>query len=128
MCWSYFTHEHPQKLVLAFLKRFPRLAALVTATTLASYALFKLELYYFRDAAEISGSPWLATFAYACSDEWHQTFVEGRSGQVSDVAFDMLGATQQQVSRMRGETMAMVRIAGRCCGICSSSQAAYSGL
>ncbi len=36
---------------------------------------------------------WLATFAYACSDEWHQTFVEGRSGQVSDVGFDMLGAT-----------------------------------
>ena len=36
---------------------------------------------------------WLATFAYACSDEWHQTFVAGRSGQVSDVGFDMLGAT-----------------------------------
>ena len=36
---------------------------------------------------------WLATFAYAISDEWHQTFVAGRSGQASDVAFDMLGAT-----------------------------------
>lgn len=36
---------------------------------------------------------WLATFAYACTDEWHQTFVEGRSGQLGDVAFDMLGAT-----------------------------------
>jgi VanZ family protein len=33
---------------------------------------------------------WLATLAYACSDEWHQTFVAGRSGQVG---FDMLGAT-----------------------------------
>ena len=35
----------------------------------------------------------LATFAYACSDEWHQTFVRGRAGQVSDVAIDMVGAT-----------------------------------
>ncbi len=36
---------------------------------------------------------WLATFAYACSDEWHQTFVRGRAGQPSDVAIDMVGAT-----------------------------------
>lgn len=36
---------------------------------------------------------WVVTFAYACSDEWHQTFVAGRAGQPSDVAIDMLGAT-----------------------------------
>jgi peptidoglycan/LPS O-acetylase OafA/YrhL len=63
LCWSYFNHEHPQKLILAFLKRFPRLAGIVTVTTLASYALFKLRLYYFHDAAQLSSSPWLATFA-----------------------------------------------------------------
>lgn len=36
---------------------------------------------------------WSGTFAYAASDEYHQTFVDGRLGQVSDVAIDMLGAT-----------------------------------
>jgi len=36
---------------------------------------------------------WCVTFAWAVSDEWHQTFVEGRAGQPRDVAIDMLGAT-----------------------------------
>lgn len=29
---------------------------------------------------------------YAFSDEWHQTFVPGRSGELRDVCFDSLGA------------------------------------
>ena len=29
---------------------------------------------------------------YACSDEWHQTFVYGRSGMASDVVIDTIGA------------------------------------
>lgn len=36
---------------------------------------------------------WVATLAYAASDEWHQTFVAGRAGQASDVLIDMVGAT-----------------------------------
>lgn len=36
---------------------------------------------------------WLATFAYACTDEWHQTFVRGRVGHPSDVVIDMVGAS-----------------------------------
>ncbi len=38
--------------------------------------------------------PVLATalgLAYAVSDEWHQSFVAGRSGTVTDVAIDALG-------------------------------------
>lgn len=31
-------------------------------------------------------------FLYACSDEFHQTFVEGRSGQFTDVLIDTSGA------------------------------------
>lgn len=31
------------------------------------------------------------SLAYAASDEWHQTFVEGRSGTVRDVAIDAAG-------------------------------------
>ncbi len=33
-----------------------------------------------------------ATILYACSDEFHQLFVEGRAGQISDVAVDGMGA------------------------------------
>ncbi len=32
-------------------------------------------------------------FLYACSDEFHQLFVSGRSGQFSDVLLDTLGAS-----------------------------------
>jgi len=31
------------------------------------------------------------TLAYAASDEWHQSFVEGRTGAPSDVAIDAAG-------------------------------------
>lgn len=30
-------------------------------------------------------------FLYACSDEWHQTFVPGRSGKLADVGEDAIG-------------------------------------
>lgn len=33
-----------------------------------------------------------ASFIYACSDEFHQTFVSGRSGEVRDVLIDTVGA------------------------------------
>ena len=32
------------------------------------------------------------TLAYAGVDEWHQTFVEGRHGAITDVMIDALGA------------------------------------
>ena len=32
------------------------------------------------------------SFLYACSDEFHQLFVPGRSGQIKDVLIDTLGA------------------------------------
>ena len=33
-----------------------------------------------------------ASFVYACSDEFHQMFVKGRSGELRDVLIDTLGA------------------------------------
>lgn len=36
---------------------------------------------------------WAATVAYAITDEWHQSFVEGRVGHTTDVAIDAIGAT-----------------------------------
>lgn len=35
---------------------------------------------------------WIWTTLYAASDEWHQSFVPTRQGQVSDVVIDSLGA------------------------------------
>jgi hypothetical protein len=40
------------------------------------------------------GAPWPAvavTLLYAAGDEWHQTFVEGRSGRPQDVVIDAAG-------------------------------------
>lgn len=34
----------------------------------------------------------LGSFLYACTDEWHQTFISGRSGNILDVGIDTLGA------------------------------------
>lgn len=34
----------------------------------------------------------MLSFLYACSDEFHQTFVPGRAGQFTDVLIDMAGA------------------------------------
>ncbi|TPG78819.1 acyltransferase family protein [Pseudomonas arsenicoxydans] len=76
LCWSYFNHESPQKLLLAFLKRFPRLAAIVTISTVASYCLFKLNFYYFHEASKLSLSPWLATFANGWKPEFEPSFWE----------------------------------------------------
>jgi peptidoglycan/LPS O-acetylase OafA/YrhL len=76
LCWSYFNHENPQKLLLAFLKRFPRLAAIVTITTVASFCLFKLDFYYFHDASQLSLSPWLATFAHGWTPGFEPSFWE----------------------------------------------------
>lgn len=33
----------------------------------------------------------LVTLLYAASDEWHQSFVPGREGKLSDVGIDLLG-------------------------------------
>jgi VanZ family protein len=35
---------------------------------------------------------WLIAVAYAISDEYHQTFIPGRNGNMSDVVIDSLGA------------------------------------
>lgn len=36
---------------------------------------------------------WMLTLLYAISDEFHQSFVPGRTARATDVAIDMVGAT-----------------------------------
>jgi VanZ family protein len=54
----------------------------------AEYAV----LYLLARRGWPSGRSWLFCLAYACSDEWHQTFVPGRAGRVSDVVIDAAAA------------------------------------
>ena len=54
--------------------------------------LILLTLLSFRINLLISSSIALVgAFVYALSDEWHQTFVEGRNGSIADVAKDSIG-------------------------------------
>ena len=41
------------------------------------------------------------TLLYAISDEWHQTFIPGRHGQVADVLVDFAGALAMVIARRR---------------------------
>ena len=53
-------------------------------------------------AARAMGSPLRAlifSVAYACSDEWHQNFVAGREGKLTDVVIDACGAVLGWVYR-----------------------------
>ncbi len=38
------------------------------------------------------GAGWLWSVLYAATDEWHQTFIAGRAGQLRDVLIDSVGA------------------------------------
>lgn len=51
--------------VKAAVKRWPRLALPTTIAALISWSFFHFDLYSYIDAAKISGSPWLSSFAFA---------------------------------------------------------------
>ena len=63
LCWSYFHSRDHASLKRSVIKRWPRLAGPVLITTLVSYCLFKLGAYHFSEAALLTKSPWLGTFA-----------------------------------------------------------------
>ena len=55
--------------------------------------LFFHELFWIKNQRRIksvlASSVW--SFLYACSDEWHQTFVPERAGRITDLRFDAAG-------------------------------------
>ena len=59
----------------------------------ASSFLFFHELFWMKSRRLVRSFPaaFLWSFLYACSDEWHQTFVPDRSGSPSDLRFDAAG-------------------------------------
>jgi peptidoglycan/LPS O-acetylase OafA/YrhL len=61
----YFELGDNRILLKGAVKRWPRLMGPVLLVVLASYVLFKLDLYRFEQAGAVSGSPWLIKFGYA---------------------------------------------------------------
>lgn len=61
----YFELGDNRILLKGAVKRWPRLMGPVLLVVLASYLLFKLDLYQFEQAGAASGSPWLIKFASA---------------------------------------------------------------
>ncbi|MGZ8658029.1 MAG: VanZ family protein [Solirubrobacterales bacterium] len=60
---------------------------------LAAYALLTVGWWWAVRGLVARPLVWAAglSLLYACSDEYHQTFIEGRTGKVLDVAIDSLG-------------------------------------
>lgn len=61
-----------------------------------SYCLLAILLFmsvYEKDIKKAIIISFIGTFLYACSDEFHQLFIPGRSGEFRDVMIDSLGAT-----------------------------------
>lgn len=66
------------------------------AAHMSEYAILFLFIYYglhkVTTCKYILSLTLLTTFMYACSDEFHQLFIPGRSGQFKDVMIDTCGA------------------------------------
>lgn len=67
------------------------------SVSLLAQQIFQLDILeqlagWQRRIASAAGSI-AVSFLYACSDEWHQTFVPGRSGALRDVGIDAIGFT-----------------------------------
>lgn len=76
LCWAYFKTGDVNRLKEGFFKRWPRLAAPVLITTIVSFFLFHFELYYFDNAAKITGSPWLSSFGGALGPDFYPNLYE----------------------------------------------------
>lgn len=64
---------------------------------MSEYALLSLSLVYGFSKNHFSFKKiyfysLLVSFLYACSDEFHQLFMNGRAGQLNDVFIDMIGS------------------------------------
>lgn len=107
-CRPMFRDTAPRVLARNLLRRYPRLMVPALLATLFSWALFALDLYYFREAAAITGSPWLASMANGVGADFQPSlldalyqgiigcFVSGKSNYVPPLwtmYYELLGST-----------------------------------
>ncbi len=93
-CFSGFRELPPGQqleLLLRYDKPIRKTAHFFIYALLGFLAACQSRLYGMRGWQQ-TGMVVSATFLYACSDELHQRFVPGRSGQWSDVLLDTVGA------------------------------------
>lgn len=75
---------------LPFSMHFIRKLAHFTIYALLGYnTLYMYKNYNIKRFALIA---LLTCILYACSDEWHQSFISGRSPQITDICIDTIGA------------------------------------
>ncbi len=48
---------------------------------------------WFQSSYRLYRVTFIVLFVAACLDEWHQTFIVGRTGRLSDVLIDMLATS-----------------------------------
>ncbi len=70
-------------------------------------------LFLFKKKAAGIIAAFSVCFLYACSDEFHQLFVEGRSGSLRDVGIDMLGVSASLVLFLLAASLVYLNRKGR---------------
>ncbi|MCR8643825.1 VanZ family protein [Paenibacillus sp. N1-5-1-14] len=83
------TYKKPYDMLEFFIRKLGH----ISEYALLTYIFIKLFLLLFNNRSTLFVLFLSAILAigYAASDEWHQTFVEGRSGLVVDVGMDAIG-------------------------------------
>lgn len=69
-----------------------RKAAHMTEYAILAILCFAFYAGILQNQAAMCAAAFFTAALYACTDEWHQYFVPGRSAQVSDVCIDAAGA------------------------------------
>ncbi|MDK8183442.1 VanZ family protein [Paenibacillus sp. UMB4589-SE434] len=84
---QHVTWKQPYDFVEYFIRKGAHVAEFALLCFLILKTLYATSLSAIS-AVAIGG---IATFLYACSDEWHQSFVPGRTGHFQDVLVDSIG-------------------------------------
>jgi VanZ family protein len=75
------------------LRRLARKFAHITEYAVLTALLFHALQMHQACKAYVLSLAVLLAILFACSDEWHQTFVPGRGGSLRDIGIDVLGIT-----------------------------------
>ena len=84
---SLVSWREPYHFIEFFIRKFGH----VTEFALLTLLLILTVSACVRSKGLIAAGSGLIAILYACSDEWHQTFVPGRTGHLADVAVDSIG-------------------------------------
>ncbi len=87
------TLENLFKVNLTFIHTPLRKGAHMTVYFFLGAFLVDMLSYYTKSAKRIINIALIIAIAYAITDEFHQTFIPGRSGELLDVIYDTIGSS-----------------------------------